>query len=463
MQQRVRSSAWHTPQHSLFLFPLAEAPAAAPAGAARLGGKQLKGLPIQPAGYSNGSSNSSSIETSSSKPPLSSPQQKQQKQQKQQLQQLQQQPQPREPCLPPLPYWCGGVAVVGLPDDQLVFCFQDPTQAAATARQKLHPEAAYGAAAVKLVSLRGEEGQALLDRWQYAVARCELADLDASPQLWPQNAVIARQLAKVAAAAARAEAEASAPPEQSRALARSQWRYGDKLAAEQPATPAAQKAARRAARRAVKKAAMVAAKRAKAAAAEERKEQQRLVSREAAARSSARSSSAETGSGGSDGTADSSGSAGANAGADPAPAAVQAPASGAGRLRLDGSAFQINWRMCTIRGLRDGTCIYKFGEFEPLLPLSADEEAAAAAAVGAAAAAAQVPDGSGGSSSGSGAVSDSSSCSSSSSGEELPRRVAQRKRLLQQQLQRSQEGLEWSHAMRLAAKFPEQVGTCGWG
>lgn len=53
----------------------------------------------------------------------------------------------RQPCIPPLPYWCDGVAVVGLPDEQLVFCFQTPTQASATARRKLRPEARYGDAA----------------------------------------------------------------------------------------------------------------------------------------------------------------------------------------------------------------------------------------------------------------------------------------------------------------------------
>lgn len=53
----------------------------------------------------------------------------------------------RLPRIPPLPYWCDGVAVVGLPGDELVFCFQTPTQASATARRQLRPEARYGASA----------------------------------------------------------------------------------------------------------------------------------------------------------------------------------------------------------------------------------------------------------------------------------------------------------------------------
>lgn len=56
----------------------------------------------------------------------------------------------RPPRIPPLPYWCDGVAVIGLPDNQLVFCFQTPTQASATARRQLRPEAPYGAQAGRL-------------------------------------------------------------------------------------------------------------------------------------------------------------------------------------------------------------------------------------------------------------------------------------------------------------------------
>lgn len=91
-----------------------------------------------------------------------------------------------DPRIPPLPYWVGGVAVVGLPSDQLVFCFRSPAELAALKRQQLRPEACYGAGAARLALLLADQAQAVLDRWQRAASQRELDGLDARQLMWFQ-------------------------------------------------------------------------------------------------------------------------------------------------------------------------------------------------------------------------------------------------------------------------------------
>lgn len=106
----------------------------------------------------------------------------------------------RQQAISPLPYWCEAVTVVGLPKDEIVFCFHTFTEAAATARRELRPEGWYGATAVKLAGMPSSKVSDILDRWQYACARQELAELDCRPMLWWRYHAAVRGLAKNAAA-----------------------------------------------------------------------------------------------------------------------------------------------------------------------------------------------------------------------------------------------------------------------
>lgn len=90
----------------------------------------------------------------------------------------------QRPRIPPLPYWCSGVAVVGLPDGQTAFSFLTDSETAAARRSQLRPEARFGSGALKLAMLPAERAAGILDRWQAAATLRQTADLDTKPLLW---------------------------------------------------------------------------------------------------------------------------------------------------------------------------------------------------------------------------------------------------------------------------------------
>ncbi|KAL4458723.1 hypothetical protein ABPG75_013588 [Micractinium tetrahymenae] len=351
----------------------------------------------------------------------------------------------RMPRIPPLPYWCDGVAVVGLPDDQLVFCFQTPTQASATARRQLRPEARYGAGAVKLAALSADKAQTILDRWQYAAAQQELGSLGARPRMhwWRyESAVKSLQLrpaspgsgaaasngtaadapasngtAALAAAAAAAAAAAdaaptsgSASPRDAEALTRRQRRQAAKLA--RAAANAAAKAERREQRLLRRK-----LRRAERAAAEAYEQQQQQQQQQDKAE-----------------------------GADEGQQSWQ-PGTDGSRQRSPPSALQPSWELVTLRGLPDGTVIFKFGGYEPLPAPSAVGGSSSGDSSGE-----SNGDCSSGDSSGDGSSGDTSDKGSSGSRNE---EVWQG--LLRQQLLHCQEGVAWSNALRLGSAYPDQA------
>ena len=303
----------------------------------------------------------------------------------------------REPCIPPLPHWAEAVSVVGLPGDQLVFRFHTPTEAAAVGRRQLRPEEPYGAAALKLATLPGERVQGILDRWQYAVAQRELASLDARPRLWWQY----ESALKGSSGGGGSGGMEGPPPRAQPALSRRQQRRAAKAA----------KAAARAAAR----------------------------GKPVSSRSS---SSGRAGLRERDGSGSSSSSSSSSSGE-----TQQAPSG----LVIDAAAFEQRWQVCTLRGLPDGTTIYKFSdEFEPLAVGSelavGPEAATAAASIPVAPFAREAPPG----------------------GYEgqwwrQQQRPAIGQLLMAQQQQGSLEGVAWSSALRLGVKFESQVRGGGRG
>ncbi|KAL4426701.1 hypothetical protein ABPG77_004757 [Micractinium sp. CCAP 211/92] len=322
----------------------------------------------------------------------------------------------RPPRIPPLPYWCDGVAVVGLPDDQLVFCFQTPTQASATARRQLRPEAPYGASAVKLAALSADKAQAILDKWQYAVAQREVASLAARPgMLWWKYGSAIKSLQQRPPSPAEPGSASSGGKARPRSPSADSGKAAAAPAAEAASSSSAATAreAEALTRRQRRQAAKLAKAAAKAAAKAERREQRllrrrlRREERAAAEASEQRQQQAEDrGGGGLQG---------------------QQLGTAGSQQRMTLSARPPSWELATLRALPDGTVIYKFGGYEALpdpasLPL---------------------PRG------------DNGSSSSSESGGEEGGEV--KLGLLRQQLLRSQEGVSWSNALRLSSKYPDQA------
>ena len=351
------------------------------------------------------------------------------------------QPQPRQRRIPPLPYWCEAVAVVGLPHGQLVFCFLTSAQASA-ARRQLQPEAAYGSAALPLAVVPDERVQALLDKWQvscqeaarcclclpelafwchlpqvhpsshihtplcliptwqYAVAQQEMDTLEVRPPLWQSYRSAGK--AAVASGASAAAATDALPPQPG--LSRTQQ--------------------------------LLAAK-------HEAKEQRRLqkLARKRVA-SAARKAKASGGAGSSSAQAVSQGARSAEHPAEQQDAgssgqrAAQQQASGARQQQassadlqaqpdalplLGAAAASLDWEVCTVRGLPDGTTIFCFGDSN-----------------------------------------DAQQDGDATGGTNAERRKQRRRRLRAEAMLPYVEGQQFSSALRLGTLFPDVVRE-GWG
>jgi hypothetical protein len=269
--------------------------------------------------------------------------------------------------------------VVGLPYDELVFCFQTPAQASATKRRQVRPEAAYGGQAIRLASLAGGKVSPVLDRWQYACANRELAKLDVRPPLFWTYQSAARRLAKDAqlAAAAAAAAAGKAPSERPTpaADADGQKRQAKKQRQQEVEDPQPQ------ARQGV--------------AAQQQGEPGGAAG---AAPSLAEQHSSEVAADAQDG--------------------VGAAQRG---LRIAQSAFAVDWEVCTVHAAPDGSIIFKFAsDGEPLSDQASQPSPATRS-----------------------------------------RRQRERRLLLRQSQLRSQEGVSWSHTLRMGINFPYYVSSCG--
>ncbi|PSC71009.1 ribonuclease III [Micractinium conductrix] len=212
---------------------------------------------------------------------------------------------------------------------------------ASAARRQLQPEAAYGSAALPLAVVPDERVQALLDKWQYAVAQQEMDTLEVRPPLWQSYRSAGK--AAVASGASAAAATDALPPQPG--LSRTQQ--------------------------------LLAAK-------HEAKEQRRLqkLARKRVA-SAARKAKASGGAGSSSAQAVSQGARSAEHPAEQQDAgssgqrAAQQQASGARQQQassadlqaqpdalplLGAAAASLDWEVCTVRGLPDGTTIFCFGD-----------------------------------------------------------------------------------------------------
>lgn len=329
----------------------------------------------------------------------------------------------REPCLPPLPFWAAGVSVVGLPGDQLVFSFLTPSEAAAAARRQLRPEQPYGPAALKLATLQGDKVQAILDRWQYAIAQRELGSLDARPMLWwrYESALTGASGGSTGGGGGDDSGRGSASGS-----------FEGAAAAAPDETVYTKRQLRRMAR--VAKAAAKAAGHTQQASPSSSRANSK--GRPAGSREDARhNGSSSSGSGG-------------------------AEQQARGGLVIDQAAFEPGWQVCTLRGLPDGTTIYKFGtEFEPVVV--GPQLSGAAAGAAPAAAFDAVPTASAAVGAAGGPVAGFSP-DSPPGGEvgawwRLEQRPELGKLLLVQEQQRSIEGTPWSSALRLGVRFSGHV------
>ncbi len=360
----------------------------------------------------------------------------------------------REPCLPPLPFWVAGVSVVGLPDDQLVFSFLTPSETAAAARRQLRPEAPYGPSALKLATLQGDRVQAVLDRWQYAIAQRELASFDARPMLWWRYESALKSAAGGGSGYGSGEDDSSRGSAGGRGSTRAS--LDEEPAAADPQESVFNRRQMRRMARAAKAAAKAAGRRQSAAAA---------------------SSWA-----GSDSSSDVSRQDSDRCGSS---AAQHAPAG----LAIDQAAFQPSWQVCTLRGLPDGTVIYKFADdFEPVVAgpelgtAAASVAAGAAGAAGAAADAAEAEAAVAAGTAAAGAAAAGAAAGAAAAatddaggvpvagftpqsppGGEVGAWWRQEQRpelgrlLLVQEQQRSVEGVPWSSALRLGVRFSSHV------
>ena len=333
----------------------------------------------------------------------------------------------REPCLPPLPFWAAGVSVVGLPGDQLVFSFLTPSEAAAAARRQLRPELPYGPAALKLATLQGDKVQAILDRWQYAIAQRELGSLDARPTLWWRYESALKGAGGGSTGGGGGDDGTRGSPSGS---------FDEEAAAAAPDETVYTKRQLRRMARVAKAAAKAAGHTQHASPSSSRANSK---GRPAGSREDARHNGSSSSSGGG------------------------AEQQARGGLVIDQAAFEPGWQVCTLRGLPDGTTIYKFGtEFEPVVVGSQLYGAAAGAAPADAFDA--VPTATAAGAAGgpvAGFSPDSPPGGEAGAWWRQEQRPELGKLLLVQEQQRSIEGTPWSSALRLGVRFSGHVsGSC---
>ncbi|PRW59825.1 ribonuclease III [Chlorella sorokiniana] len=330
---------------------------------------------------------------------------------------------------------------VGLPEDQLVFSFLTTPEAAAAARRQLRPELPYGPSALKLATLQGDKVQAILDRWQYAVAQRELDSLDARPMLWWRYE-----------SALKGAGGGSDTGNGGSGSGSSRWYTGSSRGAATGSfadDPAAEAAAESDEAVFSKRQLRRMARAAKAAAKAAGRPQQAPPASDRAA--------CKDGVAGSRKGADHSGGTSSNSasGSGSGSAAQQEPAG----LIIDQSAFEPAWQVCTLRGLPDGTTIYKFSdEFEPVVigPEAAPADGGAAAVEAAEAAAVAAAAGSGDAAGGAlvtGFTPDGPPAGEVGMWWRQEQRPELGRLLYVQEQQRSMEGVAWSSALRLGTRF----------